>query len=82
MKLLKTGRVAGCDWTANVSRSRHNGRRGLRYPDADTGKAPGPRYRTCVLDACTNKREKGRGSGKRRLDPRYPATGLVLLSHE
>ena len=31
MKLLKTGRVAGCDWTANGRRSRRNGRRGLRY---------------------------------------------------
>ena len=31
MKLLKTGCVAGCDWTANGRRSRHNGRRGLRY---------------------------------------------------
>ncbi len=31
MKLLKTGHVAGCDWTANGRRSRRNGRRGLRY---------------------------------------------------
>ena len=31
MKLLKTGRVAGCDWTANGRRSRRNGRRGLHY---------------------------------------------------
>ena len=30
MKLLKTGRVAGCDWTANGRRSRQNGR-DLRY---------------------------------------------------
>ena len=31
MKLLETGRAAGCDWTANGRRSRENGRRGLRY---------------------------------------------------
>ena len=30
-KLLKTGCVAGCDWTADDHRSWRNGRRGLRY---------------------------------------------------
>ena len=31
MKLLKIGRVAGCDWTANGPQVSANGRRGLRY---------------------------------------------------
>ena len=31
MKLLKTGRVAGCDWTDQRPQVSANGRRGLRY---------------------------------------------------
>ena len=31
VKLLKTGRVAGCDWTDQRPQVSANGRRGLRY---------------------------------------------------
>ncbi len=37
MKLLKIGRVAGCDWTANGPQVSANGRRGLRYGTRDAG---------------------------------------------